>query len=339
MYHTLVENPDGSYTLTLKRSKIEYHYDTAFQSLSSIEDRWGNTVTLNRNGDGYLTSVTDAAGRVMNVTNDGNGRITGIEDPTGRTASFVYDGNGNLTTVTDMGGYEYSYTYDGDVYLLSLTRPTGTWTFEHFFPDGIVYYWPDEENTWETYKIKVTDPLGYQEIYFWKALFPYEDITRVTGPTEFTDKNGNVTRYFFDNDANAYLALITKGDPDPPFWSKGYQYRSFSHDAEGNRTEVGVAEDNCQVPPDPPPEDDCPYRTTSYTYNNGNVTSKTDPGGHQTLYTWDGDDNLTSVTDPMVNTVTLTYDASGNVTSVVPPSRSRMTSPRLLTRTTGRWRR
>ena len=36
VYHTLVENHDGSYTLTLKRSKTRYNYDTTHQALSSI---------------------------------------------------------------------------------------------------------------------------------------------------------------------------------------------------------------------------------------------------------------------------------------------------------------
>jgi len=316
VYHTLVENPDGSYTLTLKRSKIQYHYDPTHQAISSIKDRWGNTVTLNRDTDGYLISVVDAVGRVSSVTSDADGRITDVLDPIGRTASFVYDGDGSLTSVTDMGGYTYSFTYDADSYLLTLTRPTGTWTFTHAFPDHIEEY-PPVTHTWETYKITVTDPLGYDEIYYWKAFYgtpTYPGDGVHAGPTEFTDKNGNVTRYFFTQDSNSYLNLITKGDPEPPFWSKGYQNVAFAYDADGNRTEEKIAEDNCWVE-----DDTCPYRTTTYTYDNGNVTSKTDPGGHQTVYTYDGDDNLTSIADPLGNTTTLTYDAQGNITSVIPP--------------------
>ena len=322
VYHTLVENPDGSYTLTLKRSRTRYHYDTTHQALSSIVDRWGNTVTLTRDANGYLTSVSDAVGRVTTVTNNGDGTIDEIEDPIGRTASFSYDGDGNLTSVTDMGGYAYSYTYDADSYLLSLTRPTGTWTFTHAFPDHIEEY-PPVTYTWETYKITVTDPLLQDEVYYWKAFYgtpTYPGNGMYKGPTEFTDKNGNVTHYFFTSDSNEYLNLITKGDPEPPFWVKGYKYRAFSYDVEGNRTEVKIAEDNCWVPTDPPPVDDCPYRATSYTYDNGNITSRTDPGSHQTVYTWDADDNLTAITDPMNKTITLTYDSYGNITSVIPPA-------------------
>ena len=306
VYHTLIENPEGSFTLTLKRSKVKYNYSPAHQLLSSIEDRWGNTLILNRDGDGNLVSVVDAAGRETTLTSDENDRITLIEDPIGRTAHFTYNESGDLISVTDMGGYTYSYTYDPNKYLLSLTRPTGTWTFTHAFPDHIVE-WPPVTHTWETYKITVTDPKNYTETFYWRG--------EGYGPTSFTDRNGNMTSYHIREEAQGNVVeYIAKGSVGT-YATEGKRLLQYEYDAELNRVAIKEAIDNNCYPRD----GSCSYRVTTYTYSNGNITSQTDPSGHQTLYGYDGDDNLTSLTDPLSRTTIFTYDGQDNLTSVIPP--------------------
>ncbi len=326
VYHTLVENLDGSYTLTLKTVKDKYHYSPTHQIISSVEDRWGNKLTLNRDANGRLTGVVDAAGRTTSVVSDGNGRITSITDPIGRTASFGYDGGGNLTSVTDMGGYAYSYTYlwnDEYGFVLStLMRPTGLWTFVHAFPDHVIED-PPVNHTWETYKITMIDPKGYREIYYWKGGIYWG--VGMSGPTEIIDRNGNITRYFFGDPESPYIHIVTKGNdvpyPDYEFYQMGYDYMDYHYDSDGNRTEIiKVADKDCTGGHEWGSSLPCETRTTAtYTYQNGNVTSWTDAGGHPTVYEYDADDNLTSITDPMQKTTGFTYDEYGNLTSVIPP--------------------
>ena len=326
VYHTLVENLDGSYTLRLKTSKVKYHYSPTHQIISSVEDRWGNRVIVNRDADGRLAGVTDATGRTTSLVSDENGRITSITDPIGRIALFSYDGDGNLVSVTDMGGYTYSYAYLWDdeygFVLSSLTRPTGTWTFAHTFPDHVEEE-PPVTYTWETYKITVTDPMGYQEIYYWKGGINWGG--GMSGPTEITDRNGNITRYFFGDPESAYLHIVTKGNeplaPGDEFYHLGYNYMDYHYDNDGNRAEITkVADKYCSGGHASEPQLPCASRTTSaYAYQNGNVTSRTDAGGHQTLYSYDTDDNLISFTDPMQKTTTFSYDEQGNLASIVPP--------------------
>lgn len=101
-YDVLVRNADGSFDLTLQRSRTVYHY-LATGPISSMRDDYGNTVTFTYDGSGKLQQVADGSGsgRYINVYWGANGRISSIQDSAGRQVVYGYGAQGNLATVTD----------------------------------------------------------------------------------------------------------------------------------------------------------------------------------------------------------------------------------------------
>jgi YD repeat-containing protein len=64
--------------------------------LVSITDRYGNTVTINRD-----------------YTNSNAARITSIVSPYGRSITFTYDNYNHVVQAVNNGGQTVNYAYDG----------------------------------------------------------------------------------------------------------------------------------------------------------------------------------------------------------------------------------
>lgn len=99
-YSTLVNNADGTFTLT-KKDGIAYRF-SARGKIAVIADRNGNTLNFTY-ADGLLATVTDVAGRAV---------------------TFSYDDAGKLASVVDPAGNSYDFSVSGDV-LTALTLPNG----------------------------------------------------------------------------------------------------------------------------------------------------------------------------------------------------------------------
>ena len=120
VFHTLVQ--DGDEFVLTAPDQTSHRFD-ALGRLIAMQDRHGNTITINRNGDGQVTSIVDSAGRTFDVTYDGD-FISSITDPLGRTVSYAHDGDGNLLAVTDGNGGVYQFQYSGRL-LTQVTNPKG----------------------------------------------------------------------------------------------------------------------------------------------------------------------------------------------------------------------
>ena len=81
-------------------------------AVTSIQDRYGNTLTLERDSNKNLTKITSPKGRWISLTIDGSHRITKAWDNIGRVVTYTYDGSGRLTAVKDPAGGLTEYTYD-----------------------------------------------------------------------------------------------------------------------------------------------------------------------------------------------------------------------------------
>ena len=94
-------------------------------ALTSISDRYGNTVNLTRDAStGNLLKVTSPNGRWIQFTYDTSNRVTQAQDNMGRITSYTYDPiSGGLATATDANGKVTSYTYDPDGDMLTITDP------------------------------------------------------------------------------------------------------------------------------------------------------------------------------------------------------------------------
>jgi RHS repeat-associated protein len=101
--------------------------------LTQVSDPFGNTVTLNYDGNLRLTSITDAIGQVTTLTYgiaDDLYKITQVTDPFGRLATFDYDISGRLTNITDVIGLQSQFVYEGSGdFINALITPYGTNSF------------------------------------------------------------------------------------------------------------------------------------------------------------------------------------------------------------------
>lgn len=121
-YDMLIRNGDGTFTLTLQRSRTRYHFSPTGH-LTAMVDAYGNALSLTYDGNGRLSRVADAAGsgRYVDVFFGANGRISSVQDSHGRQVQYGYDSRGLLTSVTDPEGRitTYEYATGGNGYLLT----------------------------------------------------------------------------------------------------------------------------------------------------------------------------------------------------------------------------
>ena len=165
----LVQNGDGSYTITERQSKVaETFIDIGpsgddFFGLSKIVDRNGNQITftydtsarLSYNNHLILRTVTDTRGRDLTITNYGywNSWVTDVTDRTptttvtdnqlvseqnsaGGQTSYEYDDADRVTAVVVPEGERTELTYDSTGRVLTLKRistaqSNPTWTFSY----------------------------------------------------------------------------------------------------------------------------------------------------------------------------------------------------------------
>jgi RHS repeat-associated protein len=103
-FDVLVRNADGTYTMTLQRSRSKYSFGSD-GSLLSMTDDYGNAVTFTYDTAGRVQHVADTAGsgRYLDVVWDtASGRISSVTDSGGRQVRYSYDAtSGTLTGISD----------------------------------------------------------------------------------------------------------------------------------------------------------------------------------------------------------------------------------------------
>jgi len=160
-------------------------------NLTSITNRYGLSLTFNRNAQQAITSIVDYAGRSTTVTYNASGYVSSITDWGGRSTTFTYTAQGYLASVTKPAttfydrqsstivtrGKTTSFSYTSgtgtalDGNLLSATDDLGNVLFTNTY-DG------SDRNTATTLRgrtwnhtylvgggIKVVDPDGVTTIY------------------------------------------------------------------------------------------------------------------------------------------------------------------------------
>ncbi|MFN8233202.1 MAG: RHS repeat-associated core domain-containing protein [Actinomycetota bacterium] len=289
VHSTLVEEGDGSFTLTTKDNQA-YAFTFAGR-LSSITDLNGNAITLSYDGSGLLTTIEAPGDRTLSLTYS-SGRLVSVTDPLDAVYAYGYDASGDLVSVTDPEDGVRSYTYD--------RHRLSTVTDQE--AQQVVAYTYDEVGRVisQTDATDATIDLAYDT--------PGKGATEVTDPeegvatfyfdaahrtTDAVDPVGNRITYLFD--ANGNLEQVI----DPAFnaWE-------FDFDADGDLNELL----------------DPLANPVSFTYNAKHLpTTVTDGNGHTTTLAYDGDGNLISSTDPLDRETTFTYDADGNMLTKTDP--------------------
>jgi len=322
----LVENTDGTYTLTYKDGSTSQFTSTGL--LTSTHDAAGNTTTYAHNSDGTVSSVTD---------------------PAGRTTTFSYT-NGLLTSSTDFSGRVTSYGYDSSGRLTSVTRPspgngeaTPVTTFAYDPTTGLMTSFTDSGGT-TTYSYdafrqvtKITNPDGsYQQFDAprdYGVVDTSSGLGTLSNPAPLvpaaaatgtqTDANGNVTHYTTNPSPNVY------------YGNGSYLVTSVT-DAAGNTTTYerdNFGQITQMTQPPLTPGGPNLYTTYKYSYNAnlpGNLIEEDLPDGSKETWTYDSTFNeVTSYVDPAGRTTDYSINsANGEIMSMtqVSTAGNRLTS-------------
>ena len=257
----------------------------AYGWLTSVSDRHGNTITLERDSSNHVSRIVDTAGRAYTLSYSGD-HIAAIADPLGRTISYSYDGNNDLVSVTDANGGVRRFEYS-DHHLNKLIDPAGILYLQNSYDgEGRVVEQIDASGvhssfSYGTSDTTFTDNLGN------KTITRYDDRSRVT---EIEDALGQKQRFAYDDAYN----VVTYTDKRGNAWNSTYDERG-----------------NLLTTTDPL------HHTVSYSYNATNdLTSMTDQGGlnasaRTTRFVYDDAGDLLQINRPDTTTINSTYDAKG----------------------------
>lgn len=99
-----------------------------------LELQGGTQIAFNL--DGRFDTIRDANGNEVRATYDGS-RLSQVTASDGDTLAFSYNPQGRLVQVTDQDGRTKALGYDqSGEYLISVTTPDGTTTFEYIVEEG-----------------------------------------------------------------------------------------------------------------------------------------------------------------------------------------------------------
>lgn len=307
---------DGS-TMTFTQALL------GFGPLTERRERHGDAYTYTYDFEGQaagsvrpsLQSITDTVGNVINFDSDQVGHITGIHLPGNRNFTFEYN-NSNLTKITDPNGNFYHYEYDNQDLLIK------QWDAEDYL---------FLQNTYDDLNrvIHQIDASGSE------LSIDYDN-----DMTTYTDNEGKVTKYYFDDQKRVTsiqdalgVTTTTTYDAQDNITERTdgrNNHFSFGYDGLGNPETVS-GPNNYNI---------------SYTYNQyGDLLSMTDNGGlngqpRSTTFgvngsgdvesiqyadgssiqlTYDGHGNLKTSKDERGNITTYNYDGKSNLTEVISP--------------------
>jgi YD repeat-containing protein len=108
--------------------------------------------------------------------------------------------------------------------------------------------------------------------------------------------------YYYTEDALGYIIDEVGHNSQTP-----YKLVEYGYNNDRDRTSVKNYYDTSN------------YHENTYTYNNHDMTSRTDPIGNEWTYTYYSDHRLHTETDPYGNTKTYTYNSAGQLTQVDSP--------------------
>ncbi|MQS09315.1 hypothetical protein FNX48_019670 [Streptomyces sp. IF17] len=242
----LVENSDGTFTLTDRATGTKDTYDTD-GTLTRVTDRNHGTITVEPLGtwgrDGFVLTE-ERSGRSLELTRAGDrrweardhtgreavyeldreGNITATTDTAGATTGFDHDDNGRVTAVTTPEGRVTTFTYDNRSRITSMTRVTGLHGEGPTHTYAYSAEWPGEAGT-----TTVTDPLGHETTYRHNDDGEVEEVTDPLGKTRSRtyeahmvttatdamgtgqDDPGNVTAYGWDARNNLTSSQLPTG--------------------------------------------------------------------------------------------------------------------------------
>lgn len=260
--------------------------------LTKEVDPAGNAITYAYDGSFRLTSITDAIGQVTTFTyglGGDNLKITRVTDPFGRHADFEYHAGGQLKKITDVVGITSEFTYDGSDFIITMTTPYGTTTFQNGTGSG--------QQRW----IEATDPLGEKErVEFRNGGLNFSDPIAPSGydntylnyrNSYFWDKKameeapGDYTKakvYHWLHDVDTNQASSIKESEKNPLENRiWYKYAGQSNTKFLGSTTMGKPQEIARI------LDDGTTQRYQFEYNDyGKVTKTIDPVGRTNTFSY-----------------------------------------------------
>ncbi|MFD7710619.1 DUF6531 domain-containing protein [Streptomyces sp. NPDC059786] len=317
----------GEWTVTDRRAGWVRHFaerDESYALLEQLDDRNGNWITFEYDGEGAPTALTHSGGYRVRVTTEAH-RITALHlagaGPEGTDAELIrygYSEAGDLTEVVGSSGLPLRFSYDeaGRITSWTDTNDRG-YTYEYDDRDRCVaeggteghmrlrlaYGDPDPETGLRT--TTATTGAGHVHGYL------VNDLCQVVAET---DPLGAVTHFRRDR----YNRLLSRTDPLG-------QVTTYEYDEAGDLTGVvrpdggraSAEYDELGLPVrvvDPAGS----YVTQTYD-ERGNRTSMTDAAGATTRFAYDEGGRATAVTDALGNVTRVEYDGAGLPVRVTDP--------------------
>lgn len=281
-----------------------YYYSQDPHS-ASLGTGWSHSydISLKQNADGSIVLhegngkrklytfangvYTSLPGDYNTLVKNADGTYT-ITRKDGTKSNFA--SGGSINSIVDRNGNTISFAYTNGN-LTTITDPAARTT-------ALTY---DANN----HLTSITDPTGSSYSFG----FSGNTLTSVTYP------DGGQWRYTYD--ANDFM--LSKADPLSNTTTYTYDAKhrvASATDPEGKTRSVAYAQPGTDVAKTTTfTEKDGGVWTYRYDTQAGTLTSKTDPQGGATSYTYDASGNRTSTTLPDSTTSTSTYDGQGNMTA------------------------
>lgn len=312
----------------------------------SIQDRFGNQVTLARDADANLTQIRSPNGRWIQLTYDTSYRVRQLQDNTGRTVGYQYDASGRLWKVTDAEGGVTEYTYDATHRMIAIKDPlanvylmnqydSNDRVVRQILPDGSAYQYAYSINGQGQNLTEVTNPRGLvSRTTFNSSGYAVSEIeavgttierttttTRQAGPnfvSSITDGLGRRTDYTYDDFGHLLTATRLAGTTDAvtttfTFEPTFFQLATISDPLQHTWTWTYDAQARLTGLTDP-----LGHHTTIVLNSDSQESSVTDPLSHQWQFGYtDGD--LTSITNPLNQSSTRFVDAAGRLIAATDP--------------------
>ena len=324
-YSRLVQNPDGTYTRTMKDG-TQFHFNADDLQTSTV-DRNGNTISFTYDdvdGDGAaqeIVEITLPTGDAYVFGYDVDGKLSTVTDPAGRVTQFSIESSGNLTSITYPDGASWEYVYGPDHLLDTVTDPGDRTTqyvrgdhgrYEQIiFPggdtidfvtgetQGVINDIPEGQGTPENPAEPVSSEIEH-------TITDGRDITTsyltdgFGAVVQSTDGLGRVTSIQRDANSNPIRIVRPNG-----------AVASMTYDSRGNLLSVTDEIYDINVSPTV-----LALVTTDFTYEPtfNQVTSITDPLGNSTQMEYDSSGNLVAIIDALGNRTEMEYDSRGLLT-------------------------
>lgn len=328
----LARDADGDYTVTDPDSGLIFHFTAPPGSepggdgeawLTSVTERNGHTITVDRGEDGLPRALAHSAGHQMKLSvTDGlvtalslvgageggtdlplmnygyqDGNLTTVTKPSGATTTFVYDDRRRVIAWIDSNNSRYDYIYDDRDRVVAEGGEAG------HVQITLTYTEPDPQTGHRT--TTLTTAAGHATRH-------------VFGPgcrlLAVTDPLGQTTRFTYDARGN----LRTR--TDPLGLTTAFSYDEDSRVVSATRpdgSELRTVRGRFGLPVEVVgPDGACMVHEFD---ERGNRTAVTDPAGSTTRYTYDHAGRLTSVTDALGATTRVACDAAGLPVEVTDP--------------------